>query len=46
MSRPTLEVTCKNCSNKYDLNQAVAVADKKKTKKVVCPHCHEKVGRS
>jgi DNA-directed RNA polymerase subunit RPC12/RpoP len=50
MSRPiqvrSLQVTCRNCSNKYDLSHAVSVADSKNTKKVICPHCGEKVAKS
>jgi len=50
MSRPipvrNLEASCRNCGNKYDLVHAVTVADSKKTKRITCPHCGEKVAKS
>jgi DNA-directed RNA polymerase subunit RPC12/RpoP len=41
-----LRPTCINCGNKYDLNNAVTEAERKRTNIIRCPHCDNKVGTS
>lgn len=45
-ARGQLKPLCKNCRNKYELNEAMAIADANKTNIVACPHCGAKVGTS
>lgn len=44
--RGQLKPMCRNCRNKYDINQAVANADKSNSTEIRCPHCGQKTGKA
>jgi DNA-directed RNA polymerase subunit RPC12/RpoP len=41
-----LNPKCGNCSNRYNLGQAISEADRNKRKELRCPKCGHSVGRT
>jgi DNA-directed RNA polymerase subunit RPC12/RpoP len=44
--RGRLRPVCRNCGRRYDLGEAVDIAERKRNRNVTCPSCNFKVGVS